>query len=252
MCKALQSPAEFHAKGNAQQMNKRLISRKGSLALKLGLPLAAAGVFAAACSSSGAATGSAPSTTSSGTSVPGGGSSASTVDVRTSNGTTYLTDGSGRSLYLWVPDTTTTSMCSGACATYWPPLTTNAAPTAGPGLTASDLGTISRSDGTKQVTYSGHPLYYFAGDKAAGQTNGEGSNGFGAPWYLVAPSGEQITSLSAASAPSPAPSSSSDSNAGGGSSSSSSSDGGGNSSSDDGGMSAGDQSQAPVGGSNGS
>jgi predicted lipoprotein with Yx(FWY)xxD motif len=227
-------------------------SRKVSLALKLGLPLAAAGAIAAACSS-GSSHATAPSAP---TSAAAHNSSASTVDVRTSNGTTYLTDSSGRSLYLWVPDTTTTSMCSGACATYWPPLTTNAAPTAGPGVTPSDLGTISRSDGTKQVTYAGHPLYYFAGDKAAGQTNGEGSNGFGAPWYLVAPSGNQITSLSGASAPSPAPSSSSASNAGGGWSSNSSSDDNGGSSSgsstDDGGMSAGDQSQAPVGGSNGS
>jgi predicted lipoprotein with Yx(FWY)xxD motif len=225
-------------------MNNRLTSRRASLALKVGLPLAAAGVFAAACSSSGAAPGSAPST-SSGTSAAGGNSSTSTVDVRTSNGKTFLADGSGRSLYLWVPDTTTMSMCSGACATYWPPLTTNGAPTAGPGVTATDLGTISRSDGTEQVTYAGHPLYYFAGDKTAGQTNGEGSNGFGAPWYLVAPSGQQITSLSAASAPAPAPSPSSGSNADGGSSSSSSSN-------DGSGMSAGNQSQAPVGGSNGS
>jgi predicted lipoprotein with Yx(FWY)xxD motif len=108
-------------------------------------------------------------------------------------------------------------MCSGACATAWPPLTATGAPTAGTGVTASDLGTINRSDGTKQVTYAGHPLYYFAGDTAAGQTSGEGSNGFGAPWYLVAPSGQQITSLSAASAPAlTAPSSSSGSNAGGG------------------------------------
>jgi hypothetical protein len=91
-------------------------------------------------------------------------------------------------------------------------LTVKGAPTAGVGATASDLGTISRSDGTKQVTYAGHPLYYFVGDKAAGQTSGEGSNGFGAPWYLVAPTGKQITSLTAASAPS----SSSGSNAGGG------------------------------------
>jgi hypothetical protein len=92
------------------------------------------------------------------------------------------------------------------------------APTAGSGATASDLATITRSDGTKQVTYAGHPLYYFAGDKAAGQTNGEASNGFGAPWYLVAPSGQQITSLPAASAPlSPAPSSASSPASGGGS-----------------------------------
>jgi predicted lipoprotein with Yx(FWY)xxD motif len=137
--------------------------------------------------------------------------------VHTSNGKSFLTDSSGRALYLWTPDTKTKSMCSGACATAWPPLTAKGAPTAGTGVTASDLGTISRSGGTKQVTYAGHPLYYFAGDKAAGQTNGEGSNGFGAPWYVVAPSGKQITSLSAASAPSStAPSSSSGSNAGGG------------------------------------
>jgi hypothetical protein len=70
---------------------------------------------------------------------------------------------------------------------------------AGTGVTSGDLGTITRSDGTKQVTYAGHPLYYFAGDSAAGQTNGEGSHGFGAPWYVVAPSGQQVTSLSAAS-----------------------------------------------------
>jgi predicted lipoprotein with Yx(FWY)xxD motif len=145
--------------------------------------------------------------------------------VRTSNGKSFLTDSSGRALYLWTPDTMTKSMCSGACATAWPPLTAKGAPTAGTGATASDLGTISRSDGTKQVTYAGHPLYYFAGDTAAGQTNGEGSNGFGAPWYVVAPSGQQITSLSAAAAPassapstapSSAPSTSSGSNAGGG------------------------------------
>jgi hypothetical protein len=88
-------------------------------------------------------------------------------------------------------------------------LTAKGAPTAGTGATASDLGTISRSDGTKQVTYAGHPLYYFVGDSAAGQTNGEGNNGFGAPWYVVAPSGQQITSLGAASASSSSASSSS-------------------------------------------
>jgi predicted lipoprotein with Yx(FWY)xxD motif len=215
--------------GKAQQMNNILSSRKVSLALKLGLPLAAAGVLAAACSSGGsqssassasssAASSSAPS--SSATSAAGTSSSAATVDVRTSNGKSFLTDSSGRALYLWTPDTKTQSMCSGPCATAWPPLTVKGAPTAGTGVTASDLSTISRSDGTKEVTYAGHPLYYFAGDKAAGQTNGEASNGFGAPWYLVAPSGNQITSLGAATAqptaPSSSSSSSSGSNAGGG------------------------------------
>jgi predicted lipoprotein with Yx(FWY)xxD motif len=212
-------------------MNKLLASRKVSLALKIGLPLAAAGVLAAACSSGGShasssSAASAASSSSSASSAAGASSSAATVDVHSSNGKSFLTDSSGRALYLWTPDTKTKSMCSGACASAWPPLTVKGAPTAGTGATASDLGTISRSDGTKQVTYAGHPLYYFAGDKAAGQTNGEGSNGFGAPWYLVAPAGQQITTLAAASAPSstapsttpssPAPSASSASNAGGG------------------------------------
>ena len=184
------------------------------MAIRVVGPLAATAVLAAACS--GGTHGPA-STPASSASAAGGSPSASTVDVHTSNGTSFLTDSSGRALYLWTPDTKTTSMCSGACATAWPPLTAKGAPTASPGATASDLGTISRPDGTKQVTYAGHPLYYFAGDKAAGQTNGEGSNGFGAPWYLVAPSGQQITSLNAASAPSStAPSSNSGSNAGGG------------------------------------
>jgi predicted lipoprotein with Yx(FWY)xxD motif len=196
-------------------MNKLLESKRISLALKIGLPLAAAAVLAAACSSgtNGSASTPAPATSP----AAGAGSSAATVDVHTGNGKSFLTDSAGRALYLWTPDTKTKSMCSGACASAWPPLTVKGAPTAGTGATANDLGTINRSDGTKQVTYAGHPLYYFAGDKAAGQTNGEGSNGFGAPWYLVAPAGQQITTLSAASAPSStAPSSSSGSNAGGG------------------------------------
>jgi predicted lipoprotein with Yx(FWY)xxD motif len=126
-----------------------------------------------------------------------GGSSAATVTVHIGTGASFLTDGSGRSLYLWTADTSPESACSDACATAWPPLTSMTPPTANAGASASDLGTISRSDGTKQVTYGGHPLYYFAGDDAPGQTNGEGSDGFGAPWYLVSPRGQQVTSLSA-------------------------------------------------------
>jgi predicted lipoprotein with Yx(FWY)xxD motif len=208
-------------------MNNLLSSRRASLAIRIGGPLAAAAILAAACSSGGSS--SSPSTPAASPSSPAspasptspaspaaGGSASPTVDVHASGGKSFLTDGKGRSLYLWVPDTSTMSTCSGACATAWPPLTVKGAPTAGTGATASDLATITRSDGSKQVTYAGHPLYYFAGDKAPGQTNGEGSNGFGAPWYLVAPSGQQITSLSAASAPSSSSSSSGGSNAGGG------------------------------------
>jgi predicted lipoprotein with Yx(FWY)xxD motif len=176
-------------------MDTKLSSRKISFALKLGLPFAAAAVLATACSSGG--TNNSPSGSGS---AAGGSSSATTVDVHTGNGASFLTDSSGRSLYLFESDTSTTSTCSGGCAAAWPPLIAKGAPAAGTGATASDLGTIARSDGTKQVSYDGHPLYYFSGDSAAGQTNGEGVNGFGALWYLVAPSGQQITSLSASSA----------------------------------------------------
>jgi hypothetical protein len=92
--------------------------------------------------------------------------------------------------------------------------------TAAGGAKASDLGTITRSDGTKQVTYDGHALYYFAGDSAAGQTNGQGSDSFGAKWWLVAPTGSKITAsdtAAAAAAPAPAVSATAgSSNAGGG------------------------------------
>jgi hypothetical protein len=58
---------------------------------------------------------------------------------------------------------------------------------------ASDLGSITRSDGTKQVTYDGHPLYYFSGDSGAGTATGQGVDGFGAKWWLVAPGGSDVT-----------------------------------------------------------
>ncbi|MDX6728706.1 MAG: hypothetical protein QOK49_3511 [Baekduia sp.] len=106
---------------------------------------------------------------------------------------TMLVDARGRSVYLWKADTGKKSMCSGACAQSWPALTTKGAPKAGGAVKASLLGTSKRSDGTTQVTYAGHPLYTFAGDSAAGQLNGQGSNAFGAVWLVVAPNGKAIT-----------------------------------------------------------
>jgi Secreted repeat of unknown function len=89
--------------------------------------------------------------------------------------------------------------------------------TASGSAVASDLGTITRSDGSKQVTYDGHPLYYFSGDSGAGTASGQGSDGFGAKWWLVSPSGSDVTasvsSFTAGGGSAPAPSSSS---AGGG------------------------------------
>lgn len=124
-----------------------------------------------------------------------GGSTTGAATVETHSGAvgTYLTDGSGRALYLFTSDSGGTSTCTGACASAWPPLTPHGTTAAASGAKSSMLGTLTRSDGSKQVTYAGHPLYYFAGDSAAGDTNGEGSTAFGATWWLVAPTGASIT-----------------------------------------------------------
>ena len=126
------------------------------------------------------------------TSTPAAGSEA--VSIKASKGElgTFLTDSEGRTLYLWEADKSSSSTCSGACAQAWPPLTTKAAPKAGAGVQASLLGTTKRDDGTMEVTYDGHPLYYFAGDSSPGQTSGQGNDGFGAEWYVVAPNGKAI------------------------------------------------------------
>jgi hypothetical protein len=94
---------------------------------------------------------------------------------------------------VWTKDTGDMSNCSGACAGAWPPVTTTGTATAAGSAKASDIGTITRSDGTKQVTYDGHPLYYFAGDSGPGTASGQGSDGFGAKWWLVAPTGSDVT-----------------------------------------------------------
>jgi len=99
-----------------------------------------------------------------------------------------LTDANDMTLYIFTNDTPNTSKCYSACANAWPPLLTSGAPTGGTGTTASMLGTTMRSDGLTQVTYNGWPLYYFAGDKAAGDTNGEGKGGV---WYVITPDGTQ-------------------------------------------------------------
>lgn len=175
--------------------------------LRAGIPLAAAVLFAgplaAACSSPG--------------STAGGGAkpaarAGTVITAKTGAHGTYLTDGAGRAMYLWMKDPMGKSVCSGACAGAWPPVTTSGTVTASGGAKSASLATITRSDGTKQVTYDGHPLYYFSGDSGPGQTNGEGSNGFGAKWWLIAPSGAQVTGSGSAH---PAPSSSSSSSGGG-------------------------------------
>ena len=201
------------------KMIRSLLARM-PMPVKLAIPLGSA-LLATACGSA--------ATTSSPSSAPAAGSSASAsttgtvISTQAGSAGAFLTAGSGRAVYLWAKDGMNMSACSGACATAWPPVPATGTLTATGGAKASDLGTITRSDGTKQVTYDGHPLYYFVGDSAAGQTNGQGSDNFGAKWWLVASSGAKITASSdiAAAAPAnaPAPAASAtpgSSNAGGG------------------------------------
>jgi predicted lipoprotein with Yx(FWY)xxD motif len=98
----------------------------------------------------------------------------------------------GRALYLFEADKNGKPACSGACAAAWPPATVTGTPDAGSGINQALLGTIKRPDGTTQVTYDGHPLYYFAGDTSAGTAKGQGSKAFGAGWYVVSASGNKI------------------------------------------------------------
>jgi predicted lipoprotein with Yx(FWY)xxD motif len=115
------------------------------------------------------------------------------ITTASAAGGQVLTDGSGKAVYLWVKDSGGQSACSGACLGAWPVVPATGTVTATGGAQASDLGTLTRSDGMKQVTYKGHPLYYYVGDSAPGQANGQGSNSFGAKWWLVTPSGDSVT-----------------------------------------------------------
>jgi predicted lipoprotein with Yx(FWY)xxD motif len=153
-------------------------------ALALALPVLAVGV--AACGSGGGSSGSAKTPASSSTST-----AAATVKLQKTSLGGILTDGNGRTLYLFEKDKGPKSTCFGACAAAWPPLTTKATPMAGSGVSAAKLGTSPRSGG-REVTYAGHPLYLYAGDTASGQINGQGLDQFGAEWYALSGSGRKV------------------------------------------------------------
>ena len=103
-----------------------------------------------------------------------------------------LVDGRGRTLYLFERDKADKSNCSNGCLSVWPALTSSARPHSRAGVAGSKIGTIRRADGQRQVTYAKHPLYYYAGDGAPGETNGQGLNQFGAKWYVLSPTGRKI------------------------------------------------------------
>ena len=161
-------------------------------------PLVGLAVLFAACSSSGGASPTAapatqapatqaPATEAPATEAPS--ASAATVDLGDNALGAILVDASGKTLYVFVPDKGGDSTCYDDCAKAWPPLTITGSPTAGEGLGATDLGTTTRTDGSTQVTFKGWPLYYFQGDQAAGDTNGQGLNDV---WWVVGADGTMI------------------------------------------------------------
>ena len=186
-----------------QSFIARIATRRG-LPL-LAFPAAGVALLAAACGStgttgsvyggSGSSTGSTGAGTSSGGKaygVPPPATGALSVKVGMSGLGSFLIDGQGRTLYLFTRDSGGTSSCTGGCTSVWPPVTSPTAVQAGSGASASLLGTTS-GGGQMQITYNGHPLYYYVGDIKPGDTNGEQLNQFGGLWYAVSPSGMQVS-----------------------------------------------------------
>jgi predicted lipoprotein with Yx(FWY)xxD motif len=176
-----------------------------------GAALVSAGLLCAGCGSSSsgngsagaypatsnAATQSAATTSSSGYAAPSGSASAASAatavgTLHTALGTILVAGPKHLTVYLFAADKGSKSSCSGECAQVWPPVTTTGSPRATGGTQASALGTTSGSGGVKQLTYKGHPLYYYVGDQRSGATTGQGIDSFGAPWYVLSPAGKAI------------------------------------------------------------
>ena len=168
----------------ARNLRRGTASAAGLAALTLAL--AACG--ASGSSYGGGGYGAAPAAPAS----PSAAGTAATVDLHASSLGQILVDGQGRTLYLFEADKGGKSACDGPCATAWPPLLSTGAPQASMGATTSLIGTTTRTDGGTQVTYAGHPLYYFVGDKAAGDVTGQDIDQFGAKWYVIGKDGKKI------------------------------------------------------------
>jgi predicted lipoprotein with Yx(FWY)xxD motif len=162
--------------------------------------LAALALAVSACgssSSSSAASGSTPAAAGSSAASSPAAAGGTALAARTIGSQQVVTNSAGMTLYWFVPDTSTTSKCTGSCATFWPPVKGPA--TAGSGVTGT-LATITRSDGTMQATYDGHPLYTYVGDKAPGQATGNGLNISGGVWHEMTVSGATPAAGAGASA----------------------------------------------------
>ena len=161
--------------------------------------LVAVALIAAACGSSSTTapqSSSSPSATGASSAPASASSSGTALKTATIGGVIVLTNSQGLTLYSFVPDTATKSNCNGACATYWPPVKGPA--TAGPGVTGT-LTTITRSDGSMQAAYDGHPLYTYVADTAPGQAKGNGLNLSGGVWNEVTASGGAAPAQSSSS-----------------------------------------------------
>jgi predicted lipoprotein with Yx(FWY)xxD motif len=129
----------------------------------------------------------------------GGASKGAVVSLKKTTLGTILVDARGRTLYLFEKDRAGMSACTSSCLQYWPAFTSRATPQAGKGVQQSMLKLIKQHNGARQVTYAGHPLYTFVGDKHAGQTTGEGLTNFGAAWYALGASGRKVEKSSSSS-----------------------------------------------------
>ena len=159
-------------------MRKRAAASAATIAGVVAIGLLTACASSSPASSSSAAAGS-------GTSVSAVAASATaTLKTESTSLGTVLANARGMTLYWFAADKGTTSSCSGSCASTWPPVTGTPKAAAGVSL-SGPLGTITRSDGSKQATYNGHPLYTFAADSAAGQVNGNKVTNFGGEWFAV-------------------------------------------------------------------
>ena len=146
--------------------------------------LAAAALVVAACGSSSSPGGSGGSGNSPAAAPAAG--TVTTLEAKKVGSTMLLTNSKGFTLYWFVPDTATQSKCSGTCAHYWPPVKGPAGAMSG---VKGTLTVITRSDGSKQAVWDGHPLYTYIGDTAPGMTKGNGLNISGGLWYDVPVSG---------------------------------------------------------------
>jgi predicted lipoprotein with Yx(FWY)xxD motif len=165
------------------------MNRRSTHTFLAGATVALAVLALAACGSSGASTAS-PQPPKTGAGTP------ATVGVAKTGLGNILVDTQGRTLYLFKKDSGPASTCTGACATFWPPLIAPGTPTSGTGANASLIGTTKRQDGAAQVTYNGHPVYLYGGDHNPGDTNGQGVVAFGAGWFALSPSGSEVAGAS--------------------------------------------------------